>query len=321
MVPINVSPDRMQHLAATFQCQVGMMPFTYLGLPLGLTQPTLQDCLPLVTRVERRLVSTSIFLSQGGKLQMVNSVLSSLPTFYMCAIKIPCEVIKQIDKYRRHCLWRGSDINAKKPPLAAWKMVQKPKLKGGLGVLNIRIQNEALLLKNYHKFFNKADVPWVKMMWAKYYTNGRVPSHRKKGSFWWRRILNMLSSFKGIAHAKGGTGDTILFWHDLWNGTLLKLEYPKLYTFVIKSEITLQQVMETEELHSMFHLPLSEQAFAQYQELTVYNMPSQQQQGSIDQWTYIWGNGNFSSVQAYKYSSGFTQVHPIFKWLWKSSCQ
>jgi hypothetical protein len=62
---------------------------------------------------------------------MVNSVLSSLPTFYMCAVKVPIEILNQIDRYRRHCLWHGGDLNAKKPPLAAWKLVCKPKKKGG----------------------------------------------------------------------------------------------------------------------------------------------------------------------------------------------
>jgi hypothetical protein len=32
MVPINLSPNRLTHLAATFQYQVGSLPFTYLGL-------------------------------------------------------------------------------------------------------------------------------------------------------------------------------------------------------------------------------------------------------------------------------------------------
>jgi hypothetical protein len=50
-------------------------------------------------------------------------------------------------------LWRGSSINAKKP-LEAWKMVSKPKLKGVLGVLNLRLQNEVLLMKNLHNFVN-----------------------------------------------------------------------------------------------------------------------------------------------------------------------
>jgi hypothetical protein len=80
-----------------------------------------------------------MFLTQGGKLQMVNSVLSSLATYYMCSIKVPITILHQVDKYRHHCLWRGGDVNSNKPPLAAWKMVTKPKLKGGLGVINLRL--------------------------------------------------------------------------------------------------------------------------------------------------------------------------------------
>jgi hypothetical protein len=70
---------------------------------------------------------------------MVNSVLSSPATFYMCSIKVPITILKRVDKYRRHCLWRGGNVNAMKSPLAAWKMVTKPKLKGGLGVINLRV--------------------------------------------------------------------------------------------------------------------------------------------------------------------------------------
>jgi hypothetical protein len=105
MHSINTSQDELCHLASTFHCSTDSFPFTYLGLPLSLNKPTVQDCLPLVDRVERRLISTSIFLNQGGKLQMVNYVLSSLPTFYMCSMKMPQDIWNQIDKYRRHCLW------------------------------------------------------------------------------------------------------------------------------------------------------------------------------------------------------------------------
>jgi hypothetical protein len=131
------------------------MPFTYLGLPLSINKPTVHDCMPLTQRVERRLISTSMFLTQGGKLEMVNSVLSSLATYYMCSINVTVTCLHQVDKYRRHCLWRGGDITSKKPPLASWKIVTKPKLKGGLGVINLRLHNEVLLMKNLHKFFNK----------------------------------------------------------------------------------------------------------------------------------------------------------------------
>jgi hypothetical protein len=73
------------------------MPFTYLGLPLGTTRPTLRDLSPLTDSVERRLNACSRFLNYGGKLIFINSVLSSLPTFYMCMLKLNKTVIKIIN--------------------------------------------------------------------------------------------------------------------------------------------------------------------------------------------------------------------------------
>jgi hypothetical protein len=148
----------------------------------------------MVLRIERRLISTLLWLTQGGKLQLVNSILSSLLTFYMCTIKLPISIIQQIDKYRRHCLRRGG-LKQKKT-LAAWKLVTGPKKKRGLGVLKLRIQNDALLMKHLHKFFIKAHLPWVKLIWNKYYNNGRVPGQRNKGSFWWKCVLKLLNTFK-----------------------------------------------------------------------------------------------------------------------------
>ena len=65
----------------------------------------------------------------------------------MCTIKLLARVIDNIDRIRKQCLWRGNDRSKKGGNLAAWPMVLKPKLKGGLGVLNLRLQNDALLLK------------------------------------------------------------------------------------------------------------------------------------------------------------------------------
>ena len=36
MLPINISEERLDHLARTFNRQKGSLPFTYLGVPLGL---------------------------------------------------------------------------------------------------------------------------------------------------------------------------------------------------------------------------------------------------------------------------------------------
>jgi hypothetical protein len=56
-------------------------------------------------------------------------------------------------------MWRGADLNARKPPMAAWSLATRPKKMGGLGIINLQTQNDALLLKNLHKLFNRVDTP------------------------------------------------------------------------------------------------------------------------------------------------------------------
>jgi hypothetical protein len=135
-------------------------------------------------------------------------------------------VVKQIDKFRKHCLWRGADINAKGPPKVAWEMVCQPKEEGGLGVLNLQTHNEALLLKHFHKFYNKIDILWVQLIWERHYTNGKLPNHTRKGSFWWRDILSLLDSYKGISSPLIQSGSTVLLWYDLINGQICQHVFP-----------------------------------------------------------------------------------------------
>lgn len=59
-------------------------------------------------------------------------------------------------------------------------MVCTPKEEGGLGVINLEKQNEALVLKNLDKFFNKKDIPWVSLVWEKHYSNGKLPNLNKE---------------------------------------------------------------------------------------------------------------------------------------------
>ena len=46
LVPINIGEEETSTLAQSFGCTVGYLPFTYLGLPLGLTKPKVIDFLP-----------------------------------------------------------------------------------------------------------------------------------------------------------------------------------------------------------------------------------------------------------------------------------
>jgi hypothetical protein len=129
LVPLNLSDEKAQQLAGVFGCKLESLPFTYLGLPLGTTKPRVEHFGFIMSKTERKLTATSNFLTHAGRLQLVNSVLSSLPTYAMCILQIPIAVLEYIDRARRHCLWRGSDSNAKMKPLVAWKKCCKPKRK------------------------------------------------------------------------------------------------------------------------------------------------------------------------------------------------
>jgi hypothetical protein len=149
-------------------------------------------------------------------------------------------------------------------------MVARPKSEGGLRVINLRLQNEALLMKIWNKFFNKADLPWVHLIWEKYYQNNKLPGEQMKGSFWWRSILRLLPTYKGIAQVSFGSGDTILFWNDIWNGRVLKFTYPELFSFATKENVTLKEVLASVSFQINFQLPLSEEAFHQFCDLSIF---------------------------------------------------
>jgi hypothetical protein len=58
--------------------------------------------------------------------------------------------------------------------------------------------------------------------------------------------------------------------------------------------ITLSSVLQHENLHDIFQLPLSEEAYVQYCEVSVL-IQSVQDNTDNDKWKYIWGNVNFSA--------------------------
>lgn len=91
-------------------------------------------------------------LSYDGRLLMIKSVFSTLPIFFMHSLALSAGVISQLNKYLRHFLWRKFGMEESGAALVAWDKITKPKLHGGLGILNILEYKRALLMKNFHKF-------------------------------------------------------------------------------------------------------------------------------------------------------------------------
>ena len=105
LIPINCGAEKSEEIANTFGCVVGKLSFTHLGLPLGTTRPSVQELMPLVCSLERRLSATLNMVSYGGKLSLLNSVITSLIIFAICTLRLPTKIIELLDKIRRKCMW------------------------------------------------------------------------------------------------------------------------------------------------------------------------------------------------------------------------
>jgi hypothetical protein len=314
IVPINVGEEQVSILAGTLGCLVETMPFTYLGLPLGTTKPSVQDFLPVFSRIEKRIMRIASFISYSGQLMLVTLVLSALPTYYMCILEPPMEIINHINKYRRLCFWRDNDLNNKGNCLAAWSKVQKPKSQGGLGVIDSTVQNRDLLFKHLHKFFNKHDIPWVDFTWKAYYTTSMAPQERNpRGSFWWRALCRLFDHFRGMSKSVVSRGDTTMFWRDVWNFGSLKDLYPHLFSFVREPKCSVSRFLSfLLDYDRIFQLPLSMPVSHQLVELMDSLAEWHREPNENDQWVYIWGSGIFTSKQAYENMKGNQQVSPPF---------
>ena len=83
MVPIG-EVDDVYALAEILGCKVGKLPMSYLGMPLGASHNSPSIWNPILEKFERRLARwKKLFLSKGGRLMLLKSTLSSLPTYFL----------------------------------------------------------------------------------------------------------------------------------------------------------------------------------------------------------------------------------------------
>ena len=123
---------------------------------------------PIIRKFEAKLEKwKQRSLSIGGKITLINSVLSALPIYLLSFFKIPKKVVHKIASIQRNFLW-GGHHKASKIPWVKWDTVFLPKNKGGLGIKDLSNFNEALLGKWGWELANNQNQPWARILLSKY---------------------------------------------------------------------------------------------------------------------------------------------------------
>ena len=119
----------------------------FLGFPLGAKFKDKSIWNPILVEMERRLEGLKrLYLSKGGRVTLIKSTLSNLPTYFLSLFPILASMANQIERLQRNFLW-GSLGDDPKIHLVKWASVCAPISSGGLRIRKLSLFKEALLGK------------------------------------------------------------------------------------------------------------------------------------------------------------------------------
>ena len=173
----------------------------------------------------------------------------------MSIYRLPAKIRHKIDKIRRKFLWHGGNSTRKKYSLVTWNAVCKSKDQGGLGILDLKIMNNALLAKWWIRFHdNSITGIWKDILHCKYgfRTTPFVCSP------FWRSILKDHAVINLGLNKEIGNDRTTAFWLDRWfTEHALQHLYPNLFSIVYNRFISVADAFANSFLQLSFKRQLT----------------------------------------------------------------
>jgi hypothetical protein len=108
--PIRCEDIDAAEIMQGFNCPIKGFLCTYLGLSLHFRVLHRVEIQPLIDKMSNRLSTwKGKFLNKVGRLKLLNTVLSSISTYFLTIFPLKKWAIKRMDKIRREFLWKGSE--------------------------------------------------------------------------------------------------------------------------------------------------------------------------------------------------------------------
>ena len=79
LIPLNTLEEKYKDIAAIFGCACAQLPFTYLGLPLGVTKPMVLDLTPWICKAERRITAAMSLMLYAGTHELFGHLAGDIP--------------------------------------------------------------------------------------------------------------------------------------------------------------------------------------------------------------------------------------------------
>lgn len=276
---VGMTEEESMHLASILKCKTQSLPIKYLGLPLGVSPRLKSSWKPVIDKFKQKLSSwKNKFLSFGGRVTLIKSVLNSLPIYYLSLFRIPEGVVKEINSIQSKFLWGDSSLK-KKIHLVNWEKVSMSRERGGLGIKKIKAMNEALLIKWWWRFGTKKDALWKTVICSKSRDNlnGWFPDARlaNRNSVIWRDIMslihrdeNLLDGYDSNVRLVVGDGKNISSWRDRWTGNFSLVEqFPRLFNMAINREETAWEVKSRSVSNGAWNIQFRRRFFTREEEL------------------------------------------------------
>ena len=131
--------------------------------------------------------------------------------------------------------------------LVSWKLVTRPKIKGGLGIGRLKEKNKALMFKWLWRFLLEQESIWMKVIISKFGVHfnrwdAGVASRSTYRSPW-KYISSLYDEFRHLVSFKVGNGRRIRFWEDAWcDGVALSNCFVDLFRISTASNVSIAEV-------------------------------------------------------------------------------
>ncbi|XP_058775944.1 uncharacterized protein LOC131650241 [Vicia villosa] len=246
---VGIRAEQLEACSSFLGCKIDSIPFRFLGFTVGGNHMRIGFWKPILKSLRDKLSSwKGRPLSIGGRVTLINSVITNMPSYQFSFYKIPSKVLKDIISIQRNFLWNGT-VDKSSIAWIGWKEVCKSKEEGGLGIKHVGRFNIALLSKWPWRMLNEHNAIWVGLLRGRYgeYKNrmwgSEANDSASKESLWWRDIMELCNGEEGVTKkitSRLGGGTSILFWKNKWIGNdALQVQLPILFTEILLKDITI----------------------------------------------------------------------------------